>query len=49
MGFIPEEQQAEMVERLRKDLLSGKWDEKYGDYRTKETFTCALRLIVSSI
>lgn len=46
-GFIPENKQEEMVERLRKDLENGAWDKKYGHFRTQKSFTCALRLIVS--
>lgn len=46
-SFIPEDKQEEMVERLRKDLESGNWDRKYGQFRTQKSFTCALRLVVS--
>lgn len=46
-GFIPPEKQEEMVERLRRDLESGAWDAKFGHFRTRETFTCALRIIIS--
>lgn len=46
-GFISDEKQEEIVGRLRVDLESGAWDEKYGHFRTQPTFTCALRLIVS--
>eukprot|EP01132_Coremiostelium_polycephalum_P007603 gene7603-9348_t len=45
-GFIPEEKQIEIVDRLRKDLQSGEWEKKFGHFRTQPTFTCALRLIV---
>ncbi|MBL7932718.1 MAG: class I SAM-dependent methyltransferase [Bacteroidia bacterium] len=46
-GFIPDETQEEMVERLRKDLESGNWDKKFGQFRTQTSFTGALRLVVS--
>jgi len=46
-GFIPDEKQAAIVDRLKADLENGNWDKKYGHFRTQETFTCALRLIVS--
>ncbi len=47
-GFLSDEKQEEMVERLKADLKNGIWDEKYGYFRTQEYFTCALRLIVST-
>jgi len=47
-GFIPEDQQEEMVARLRTDLQNGSWDKKYGHFRTQEFFTGALKLIVST-
>jgi SAM-dependent methyltransferase len=47
-GFIPEEKQADIVDRLKIDLENGTWDKKYGHFRTQENFTCALRLIVST-
>lgn len=47
-GFLSDEKQEEMVERLKLDLKNGIWDEKYGYFRTQEYFTCALRLIVST-
>lgn len=46
-GFIPEEQQAQIVQRLANDLQSGAWDKHYGHFRTQATFTCALRLIIA--
>ena len=46
-GFISEEKQEELVARLRTDLENGDWDKKYGYFRTQQTFTCALRLIVA--
>lgn len=46
-GFISDEDQERIVNRLRLDLENGNWDKKYGHYRKQEYFTCALRLIVS--
>lgn len=46
-GFIADDKQEEIVERLKKDLEDGTWDNKYGYFRTQAFFTCALRLIVS--
>lgn len=45
-GFIPEDKQEEIVNRLRKDLENGSWDKKYGHFRKQQFFTCALRLVV---
>ena len=47
-GFIPDAIQEEIVMRLRNDLENGGWDEKYGHFRTQESFICALRLIVAT-
>jgi hypothetical protein len=38
-----------LVKRFADDLQSGEVDKKYGDYRTKSSFTCALRLITANI
>lgn len=46
-GFLASGLEEELVNRLRQDLQSGKWDEKYGHYRNEASFTCALRLIIS--
>lgn len=46
-GFISAEKQEEIVTRLKIDLENGNWDKKYGQFRTQEYFTCALRLIIS--
>jgi len=46
-GFIPEKEQERMVKRLADDLASGEWDRRFGHFRTQESFTCALRLIVA--
>ncbi|HTQ64063.1 MAG TPA: hypothetical protein VMI12_04660 [Puia sp.] len=32
----------------KEELASGEWDKKYGQYRTQESFTCALRLITAT-
>ena len=47
-GFLEEGVEHKLVNRLYKDLESGEWDEKYGHYRKEPTYTCALRLIISS-
>lgn len=47
-GFIPEAEQEVIVKRLADDLQSGKWDEKYGHFRTQPEFTCALRLVIAN-
>lgn len=47
-GFIPDEKQEEIVNRLKTDLENGTWDKKYGHFRTQDFFTCALRLVVST-
>lgn len=46
-GFIPDEEQLPIVQRLADDLQSGVWDQKYGHFRTQATFTGALRLIIA--
>ena len=46
-GFISDEKQQEIVNRLKIDLENGTWDHKYGHYRRQAFFTCALRLVVS--
>ena len=45
-GFIDDGVEQRFVERLRDDLESGAWDERYGSLRTQDTFEGALRLIV---
>jgi len=44
-GFV--EDHGPIVKRLADDLESGKWDEKYGHFRTQPEFVGALRLIVA--
>lgn len=46
-GFLPGGVEERLVQALANDLESGAWDAKYGSFRTQETFTCALRLIVA--
>lgn len=46
-GFLPDGLENELVSRLEADLISGKWDEKYGHFRNLPECTFALRLIVS--
>lgn len=45
-GFVSEEDEERSVERLRGDLESGAWDERYSNWRTKAVFEGSLRLIV---
>jgi SAM-dependent methyltransferase len=45
-GFIDDGVEQRFVERLRDDLESGAWDERYGSLRKQDTFEGALRLIV---
>lgn len=47
-GFLPEGLEEKLVQSLEEDLKSGEWDRKYGHFRTKPAFTCALRLIIST-
>lgn len=47
-GFLPEGVEDKLVKALSDDLKSGAWDQKYGEFRTKSSFTCALRLIIAT-
>jgi SAM-dependent methyltransferase len=47
-GFLKDGLEEELIKRLSTDLESGAWDKKYGHYRTEPTFTCALRLVIST-
>jgi SAM-dependent methyltransferase len=47
-GFISEPVENRIVKALSDDLASGKWEEKYGHLRKRETINCQLRLIVAS-
>jgi hypothetical protein len=46
-GFVSAEVANRIVQTLAADLASGKWDEKYGVLRKRETINCQLRLIVA--
>jgi SAM-dependent methyltransferase len=46
-GFVSGEVENRIVKALTDDLASGKWDEKYGSLRKRETINCQLRLIVA--
>jgi hypothetical protein len=45
-GFVDEAVEARVVERLRADLETGVWDERYGSFRDRDVFEGALRLVV---
>ena len=45
-SFLSKDLEKNYVKKLSDDLKSGEWDKKFGKYRTKKSFTCALRLIV---
>jgi SAM-dependent methyltransferase len=47
-GFIAPELEEKYVKDFAEELASGEWDRKYGHYRTQESFTCALRLIIAA-
>ena len=47
-SFVSAEDQERIVETLRRDLASGKWERKYGHWRQRPTFEGSLRLITSS-
>jgi SAM-dependent methyltransferase len=42
---IPDEAATRALEQLRRDLDSGKWDERYGHLRTTQAWDVGLRLI----
>lgn len=46
-GFLPEQVEERLVKALADDLKSGEWDRKFGEFRSKPSFTCALRLIIA--
>jgi len=46
-GFVAEEVQARFVARLREDLRTGAWDERYGALRNQPLYDGSLRLVVS--
>jgi SAM-dependent methyltransferase len=45
-GFVDDGVEDRFVERLRADLHTGVWDQRYGSLRAQEVFEGALRLIV---
>jgi SAM-dependent methyltransferase len=45
-GFVAPEVEPRFVETLSADLASGRWDERYGDWRRKPVYEGALRLLV---
>ena len=45
-GFVSPEATERSVERLRADLTSGAWDQRYGHLRTQPQFLDSLRLLV---
>jgi SAM-dependent methyltransferase len=47
-GFIDSGAEARAVDRLRRDLETGVWDERFGHLRTQPEFTGSLRLIVGT-
>jgi SAM-dependent methyltransferase len=47
-GFLPKELEETLVKRLKDDLESGAWDKKYGHFRNQPSFTCALKLLIST-
>lgn len=47
-GFLSDELEDKLVKTLEDELISGEWDRKYGGFRTKPSFTCALRLIIAT-
>lgn len=46
-GFIDDAKQLEIVKRLGNDLKTGERNRKYGHFRKQQTFTCAIKIIVS--
>lgn len=45
-GFLSPEVEPRFVETLTADLASGRWDELYGEWRTRPEYESAIRLIV---
>lgn len=45
--FVPPAAQSRFVVELERDLASGAWDAKYGNWRTMRVFEGSLRLVVS--
>jgi SAM-dependent methyltransferase len=47
-GFVSDEVESASMEKLRHDLESGEWDEKYGELRDQPEYRGSLRLIVAT-
>jgi SAM-dependent methyltransferase len=47
-SFVDEETRRRSVDKLRRDLVEGRWDEQYGHLRTQQEFDGSLRLLVAS-
>jgi SAM-dependent methyltransferase len=47
-GFVSDEVESASMEKLRHDLESGEWDEKYGELRDHAEYRGSLRLIVAT-
>ncbi|MET7338833.1 methyltransferase domain-containing protein [Nonomuraea sp. NPDC005650] len=45
-GFVDDEAEARAVDRLRRDLDSGAWDDRFGQLREQPEFVGSLRLVV---
>lgn len=48
-GFVDPEAEARGMEKLRRDLESGAWDERYGHLRSQPEFTGSLRLVIGNV
>jgi hypothetical protein len=46
-GFVAPEVEERSIEGLRRDLMSGRWDERYGHLRSQPTYPGSLRLVVA--
>jgi ubiquinone/menaquinone biosynthesis C-methylase UbiE len=46
-GFIDDEATERTVSRLREDLASGGWDQRFGELRTQPEFIGSLRLVIA--
>lgn len=47
-SFVPGDITAKRLKAFSEALKSGEWDRKYGAFRKKPSFTCALRLIIAT-
>jgi hypothetical protein len=45
-NFVSRDAETRSVEKLRKDLASGAWDARYGDFRTRPVYEGSLRIVV---